>query len=206
MFMLAGGYDHKDWWPPAGWAWRLENQRTAPNYWSDQTTHESRNQPIYGVSWYEAVAFCGWLNATQNRYIVRLPTEAEWEVVAAYDAPGEQHTYPWGDAAITLERAIYNEHRMQNRPAPVGTCVAGTTANGALDMGGNLWEWTHTGWENYPGGANKVDIIFDGISVSTRGGSWVSGPRNARSASRHGSGTYIRNVNLGLRLVCALPV
>jgi formylglycine-generating enzyme required for sulfatase activity len=52
-------------------------------------------QPVVGVSWEEATAFCQWLGAAGGpRY--RLPSEAEWERAARGGVEGAR--YPWGDA------------------------------------------------------------------------------------------------------------
>ena len=52
------------------------------------------NQPVVGVSWYEAAAYAGWLAATTGRPY-RLPTEAEWERAARHT---DGRTYPWRDS------------------------------------------------------------------------------------------------------------
>ena len=192
-FMQAGGYDHEDWWTPLGWAWRQENNRTEPNWWNDQTMQESDNQPVVGVTWYEARAFCGWLDSVIGHpdLLVRLPTEAEWEVAAAFAAAGGRNTNPWGAAALTLERAIYQEHAMNNHPAPVGTCPLGAAANGAMDMAGNVWEWTQSRWLSYP--TESRTIIADTAEgsysdeatfMSRRGGSYGGNSTDVRCAAR----------------------
>lgn len=69
------------WWTVNGWQWRQAEKRTQPNLWDD-AKFNGRYQPVVGVSWYEASAFCGWLTAQlgaalPDGYALRLPTEAE---------------------------------------------------------------------------------------------------------------------------------
>ena len=206
-FMAAGGYDEQDWWMPLGWQWRQENQRTKPFNWDNQTTQESVNQPVYGVTWYEARAFCGWLDRllAAEGYAVRLPTYAEWEAVAAYAATGERFTYPWGMEELTPERAIYDEHALNDHPASVGTCPAGAAASSALDMAGNVREWTQSYWWDYP---NESGIIVTDTHVggsvtnlSLRGGSYENGSTDVRCAARsrnHPGYGFIRGFRCGV--------
>ncbi|PDV99215.1 hypothetical protein CJ255_21665, partial [Candidatus Viridilinea mediisalina] len=177
------------WWTPHGWKQR-EN-RSQPWGWSN-ANYNGPNQPVIGVTWYEASAYCAWLSEQlqPSGYVVRLPTEAEWEAAAAYDAQGQRRTYPWGKAKPTPELAIYDASKL-GRAAPVGCCPAGAAPCGALDMAGNVWEWTCSHGEGYPARSGQVEADFQQSReyrseedvVPLRGSSW----RNDRTSVRCGA-------------------
>jgi iron(II)-dependent oxidoreductase len=77
VFMDAGGYKNKNWWSAAGWQWlqSLAEPIDRPLYW--QAWQVSENDPVCGVSWYEADAYARFTGK-------RLPTESEWEKAASW--------------------------------------------------------------------------------------------------------------------------
>ncbi|WP_204493393.1 SUMF1/EgtB/PvdO family nonheme iron enzyme [Archangium primigenium] len=113
--------------------------KAGPNY----RDFDNPRQPINGVSWYDAKAFC-------EAHGKHLPTEAEWEKAARGPDGG---LYPWGDAPATCARAIIRDARGRScghtqrsrthadvgRPEPVGSRPP--NAYGLYDMAGNAWEW-----------------------------------------------------------------
>jgi eukaryotic-like serine/threonine-protein kinase len=154
-------------------------------------------QPVVGVSWFDAEAYCTWAGG-------RLPTEAEWE----YAARGPDNpTYPWGNTAVSCELAHYGSCQPR-RTVEVGSfSPAGDSWVGAVDMAGNVWEWVADWYASdyYQNGAtNNPTGPETGNSKVLRGGSWDSNSMSVRSANRrHLTPTYGSNFSFGFR--CAHP-
>jgi formylglycine-generating enzyme required for sulfatase activity len=142
-FIAAGGYETREYWTEAIEAGRWENGqyndewsglRAQPEYWDDENRNQPR-QPVVGVSWYEAVAYCRWRG-------LRLPTEAEWEKAAGWDPrAGRKRKYPWGDEADE-SKYVYNPSSWPE----VGAISPGDENRyGVHDMAG-LYTWCSTRW------------------------------------------------------------
>ena len=205
---VAEGYgnDAERWWTKKGWQWKQGVKRTQPWGWNG-ARYNGANQPVIGITWYEATAFCAWLSerldgTLPKDYVLRLPTEAEWEAAAAYDAQMQRRNYPWGDEEPTLERAIYDEAKL-GRPAPVGCCPAGVAACGTLDLAGNVWELTVSESRAYPVGSHELQKDFTRGQTAWRGGGWAWNSSNVRCGARDGYDLDGDDGNLGFRVVLA---
>jgi len=73
-FIAAGGYRDRQWWSHLGRAWLEQKKASEPLYWHNRRWN-APNQPVVGVSFWEAEAFCAWAGG-------RLPSEEEWEAAA----------------------------------------------------------------------------------------------------------------------------
>ncbi len=159
---------------------------------SDYSTEE--NQPINRVTWFQAQAYCEWRGA-------RLPTEAEWE----YAARGpDRLIFPWGNE-FTGDEANHCDNNCGSQDwasnydyvneenddgfavtAPVGSYPEGASWVGALDMSGNVWEWTSSLYEEYPYAADDGREAADNRTDARvlRGGSFLNAADFLRSANR----------------------
>ena len=153
--------------------------------------------PVIEVSWNDAVAYCEWADA-------RLPTEAEWEKAASWDEEKQEaRTYPWGKS-IDCSYANYylgNVNYCVGDTTAVGSYPDGASPYEALDMAGNVWEWTGSLYQSYPYDADdgRENASSTGFRV-LRGGSWYSGGYFVRAANRSTDlDPSIRDSDIGFR-------
>lgn len=165
QFVKADGYQNQNWWTNQGWKTRQKEKWTQPRYWTD-TQWNGAEQPVVGVSWYEAVAFCLWLSDVTGEKIM-LPTEAQWQY-AAQGNDGRQ--YPWGN---DWDGSRCNNNVDKNgigKTTPVTQFEkVGASPFGMVDMAGNVWEWVLTDY-----GKLTNDINTDAERRGLRGGSWFN--------------------------------
>jgi formylglycine-generating enzyme required for sulfatase activity len=205
-FVEGEGYQMRAYWTEAGWKWK--GNRMQPVHWIDERYNYSQ-QPVVGVTWYEAVAYCRWLSE-RTGVVVRLPSEAEWEK-AARGTDGR--IYPWGDE---FDKSKCNVSASGiGKPTPVGqyspACYpelveGGDSPYGCADMAGNVWEWCVTKWESSYEGYTGNDELEGRDPRALRGGSFLDGAWNARCASRCVSRLRRDWLSYGFRVVVASPI
>ena len=198
LFIDGNGYTEKRWWTDEGWEWRQTIEEPLPRYWSDSMWNGAQ-QPVVGVSWYEAMAFCNWASHLLEESI-RLPSEGEWEK-AARGKNGR--IYPWGNTLPTTQ--LVNFNREIEKTTPIGQySPQGDSSYGCTDMAGNIWEWTLSKYLPYPY-TELHRNIKEGIEARiVRGGSWYYGAYFMRSATRFSYYPGNSNTMLGFR--CARDI
>ncbi len=170
----------------AGWNSNLECAPSSQTWYQASLGNDDR--PINCETWYEAYAFCIWDGGF-------LPSEAEWEYVAA--AGTEERTYPWPDDAGVpgndTKLAVYNSlwqpdagpNQVLNI-APVGSVPAGDSKWGHTNLAGNVWEWTADWYQTpYTASCTNCTNLTPSTNRVIRGGSWGSPASTLLSAGRN---------------------
>ena len=192
-FVEGGGYQNPAYWTAEGWAWHegaepdwspIENHddkdfvgrykewimsrtdRTRPHWWGD-LKWGAATRPVVGVTWYESLAYCRWLeeqlvaisaeqlagkrlSAVQRacwqglaagELHIALPSEAQWEKAAR----GPQ-AYCWAWGNQWQDDCANTDAAQLGETSPVGLFPSGENPYGLLDITGNTWEWTHSKW------------------------------------------------------------
>lgn len=211
-FIEEGGYERREFWSDEGWSWKEKEDWKAPLYWTRdgkrwlsramfEETELALAHPVAGISFHEAEAyarFCG----------KRLPTEAEWEKAASWDQElKHKRRFAWGDEPPAAQLANFNFHFWGTTPA--GFFPQGASPCGCLDMNGNVWEWTSTAFEGYPGFKafpypEYSEVWFDGDHRVLKGGSWATRAPLLRISFRNFFRRQFRIAFAGLR--CAAGV
>ncbi len=213
-FVDDGGYEREALWSDAGWRWRCAAGARNPAYWRREGSWLRRrfdgwlplepHRPVLHVNAHEAEAYCAWARR-------RLPTELEWEAAAAGEPDGHgglgprKRGFPWGDEAPDASRA--------NLDARAGDCVdvgalpGGDSAFGCRQMIGNVWEWTASAFEPYPGFEvdpyREYSAPWFGTHRVLRGGCWATRARLLRNTWRNFYTPDRRDVWAGFR-TCSL--
>jgi len=184
--------------------------------WDELKAHG--DLPVVFVTWGDAAAYCEWAGCS-------LPTEAQWE----YAARGPQaRLYPWGNAwdRARCNSAEYHAGRALNTtaawkvwwdPLPatiamvlghlrsVGSFPSGVSWCGAMDMAGNVCEWSKDWYdEGFYGAvgamAKNPECTNNGSNMRVlRGGCWSSKASNCRGASRIWNDPGNRYNDIGFR-------
>ena len=208
-FMAEGGYDTREHWSDEGWVWRSESGARHPKDWnSGEEGWESRimdrslpldsRRPVCHVCYYEAEAYAALAGK-------RLPTEFEWEAAATWDpSTGKKRDYPWGDEQPT--QVFANVDVLTFGPAPAGSYVRNVSPIGCYGMIGDVWEWTSTDFQAYPGYetfpyAEYSEVFFGDEYKVLRGGSWATRGAAIRGTFRNWDYPIRRQIFSGFRCV-----
>ena len=178
-FIADGGYADPRLWLADGWAWVQREGITAPLYWreGEHFTHQGwqardPHAPVTHIAHFEADAFATWAGA-------RLPTEFEWEVIAAADDPS---------AGNQLDRAA--------PPLPMG----------GAGLFGDCWQFTRSAYLPYPafrvaeGAVGEYNGKFMSGQVVLRGASCATVRGHSRSSYRNFFYPHQRWQFTGLRI------
>jgi formylglycine-generating enzyme required for sulfatase activity len=153
-----------------------------PRFWND-TSFNNPAQPVVGVTWFEARAYCNWLAANTGQTF-RLPTQVEFEA-AARGKKGR--VYPYDNQFDPARSNTFESHI--RRTTPVGI-FDNATPEGAFDLSGNAYTWTLSIYDQqqfpylYHNDDEREDIRATGVRRVLRGGSWYLLNVHARAAYR----------------------
>jgi len=207
-FLEEGGYRDGDLWSEAGRSWLRESGAEAPMYWErtpegwrervmDLVRPIDPHRPVCHVCWHEAEAYARWAGA-------RLPTEVEWEAAACYDPEKRARlAFPWGNERPTWRHA--NLDQLAFDTSPVGTFPLNVSPIGCHGMIGDVWEWTASTFEPYPGYRTfpykeYSEVFFGDEYRVLRGGSWATRPGAIRGSFRNWDYPIRRQIFAGFRL------
>ena len=215
-FVEDGGYGERQYWSDEGWAWCTEAGIEMPAYWRpgdqgwemrrfDQWQPLQPDRPVIHVNWYEANAYCRWAGR-------RLPTEAEWELAACASpadastlSAGQKRTYPWGDAPPSPRHANLDGRHVGT--VDVAALPEGDSAFGCRQMIGNVWEWTSSVFQPFPGFEpdfyKEYSQPWFGDRRVLRGGAWATRSRMIRNTLRNFFTPERRDILAGFR-TCAV--
>ncbi len=146
--------------------------KKAPKGWVNGIFPAGKGKyPVVNVSYNDAVAYCNWLSKNDNYATYRLPTEKEWEQAAGH----------------MPKDADFNAGE-NNGLTPANSYSNTLSASGAINMWGNVWEWTST-------------ARTDGTKA-VKGGAWNSKRTDCRTEYRNeGRNPNSSYDNVGFRVI-----
>ena len=201
-FMEDGGYGNSLFWLSDGWFEIEKQQWRAPLYWEkidgkwrtftlSGMLEVDPDEPVCHVSFYEANAFANWKSQVDANYRdVRLPTEREWEFAARESGAGPVHGNLFDQGSLHPEAAI--------------------AGRGLSQVFGDVWEWTASYYEPYPGFREFPNDLseYNGKFMNNqrvlRGGSCVTPKNHIRVSYRNFWAPATRFQFSGFRLAKSL--
>ncbi|WP_156213305.1 SUMF1/EgtB/PvdO family nonheme iron enzyme [Lentzea aerocolonigenes] len=139
-FVAQDGYTGREWWDQTGWRWIKEQEIRFPRYWLN-SRFNLPNQPVTGVSFFEAAAYCRWLTSRHPDRVFRLPSAIEWDwaahgqhqiferALAIARGNQDQTATPRGRSAITRTiRQWFGRNGVPDIPPPIWLDAAESVA------------------------------------------------------------------------------
>ena len=167
--------------------------------WQTQV-RERLDHPVVMVNWRDASDYAAWLTVITGQ-TWRLPSEAEWEK-AARGADGR--IYPWGDTFDAIR--CNTKEGGKGTTTPVGSYPTGASPYGALDMSGNVWEWTSSILKPYTSNSTTGHEQTESAEKRViRGASWFFNASGAHTAFRADFRSDLVSSGRGFRLARSVP-
>ncbi|NOX42401.1 MAG: formylglycine-generating enzyme family protein [Gammaproteobacteria bacterium] len=142
-----------------------ETKWRSPSHFENRTFPANKiDHPVTFVSWKDASAYCEWAGK-------KLPSDKEWEKAARGT---DVRIYPWGDVYHTDKvnsPQRWLERKLEGDTTPVGAFGEGKSPYGLYDMSGNVWEWTASWYQAYPGNTHASEN-YGQTYKTLKGGSW----------------------------------
>ena len=164
--------------------------------------------PAFMVNWHGALQYAAWLSRRTGR-AYRLPGELEFEKAAR---GADARAFPWGDFFDPTWACMRLSHEVGLRPVAVDEFPVDESPYGVRGLAGNVVEWCADEYRRE--GPPIVDGIYRPPAVTAdmppadrtlRGGCFLFDAFLLRAATRHNSGSIVRDVTLGFRLVRSIP-
>lgn len=179
--------------------------RTPPENWNGTNPPENADQiPVTHVSYKDATDYCRWLTSNRNDgFEYRLPSEEEWEFAArGQDASKENaaiRLYPWGEKWI--DGAANTKESRLSHPRNVDSYSNGASQAGVLNLAGNVFEWTRSDFNHYPGSDQQTprEPGYQGTYQVVRGGSFDYPKEYAMTTTRVWAKPEDKGPSLGFR-------
>ena len=180
QFIEAHGYTTREFWAEDGWSWLQQKTRQQPSYW-EHAQFNGPDQPVVGVTWYEADAYCRWAGKA-------LPTELQWEKACRGD---DARLFPWGNEPLPQEQGTAAASPEVVALRPGGSSPQTQSPYGVHDLAGNALEWTRS--------------LRDGQQVVLCGGSGHGHTRDVGCSVRYTLLPGISANFIGFRCQAAMP-